>query len=316
MDGTLVSWAVPKGPTLDPAAKRMAVHVEDHPLAYFDFEGVIPKGEYGGGDVIVWDWGTWEPSGTDDPRKAVEEGELHFDLHGEKLSGRFAIVRRGGDDRSWLLMHKRDEAAVPGWDAEQFPKSVKSGLDNDEVAAHGNDVWHRRRPTEEYPPPTADELADLDEAAEQQVGPVLDAPWPRAPAHQSRQGVVPRVEATPGGDQARADPVHGPDRAVDAPVSRGPPRQLQAPSRRRRQHGFWQKAFPPHAPEWMRRWRNDEADPGETEEYFVVEQPATLAFLANWGVLEIHAWTSTTDAPHQPTLGDDRHRPRDVDDVG
>ena len=95
MDGTLVSWAVPKGPTLDPAAKRMAAHVEDHPLAYFDFEGVIPKGEYGGGDVIVWDWGTWEPAGTDDPRKAVEQGELHFDLHGAKLSGRFAIVRRG-----------------------------------------------------------------------------------------------------------------------------------------------------------------------------------------------------------------------------
>jgi len=139
MDGTLVSWAVPKGPTLDPAAKRLAVHVEDHPLAYYDFEGVIAKGEYGGGDVIVWDWGTWEPSATEDPRAAVADGELHFDLHGEKLNGRFALVRRGGD-RSWLLVHKRDEAAVPGWDAEQFPKSVKSGLDNDEVAARGNEA--------------------------------------------------------------------------------------------------------------------------------------------------------------------------------
>ena len=139
MDGTLVSWAVPKGPTLDPAAKRMAVHVEDHPLSYYDFEGVIPNGEYGGGDVIVWDWGTWQPSGTSNPRKAVEDGELHFDLFGEKLSGRFAIIRRG-DDRAWLLVHKRDESAVTGWDAEQFPQSVKSGLDNDEVAARGNDV--------------------------------------------------------------------------------------------------------------------------------------------------------------------------------
>ncbi len=74
IDGVLASWAVPRGPSLNPADKRMAVHVEDHPLSYFDFEGVIPKGEYGGGDVIVWDWGTWEPEETDDPGKAVAKG--------------------------------------------------------------------------------------------------------------------------------------------------------------------------------------------------------------------------------------------------
>jgi DNA ligase D-like protein (predicted 3'-phosphoesterase) len=77
IDGVLVSWAVPKGPTLDPAARRLAMHVEDHPIDYLDFEGVIPAGEYGGGDVVVWDIGTWEPVRTDDPRAAVEHGELH-----------------------------------------------------------------------------------------------------------------------------------------------------------------------------------------------------------------------------------------------
>jgi len=97
IDGVLVSWAVPKGPTLDPAVKRGAFHVEDHPLDYFDFEGTIPRGQYGAGDVIVWDWGRFRAEATDDPGRAVRDGELKFELFGEKLRGRFTIVRtRGG----------------------------------------------------------------------------------------------------------------------------------------------------------------------------------------------------------------------------
>jgi bifunctional non-homologous end joining protein LigD len=161
IDGVLVSWAVPKGPTLDPAARRMAVHVEDHPIEYLDFEGVIPKGEYGGGDVIVWDWGTWTAeSETPDGRRAVEDGELKFTLAGEKLRGRFTIVRTSGrgargrerarDDEDggaqWLLIHKRDDASVPGWDAEDHPQSVKTGRTNDEVKADRDAVWMSRAP--------------------------------------------------------------------------------------------------------------------------------------------------------------------------
>src|SRR5437868_10901687 len=138
MGGVLASWAVPKGPSLDPAVRRMAVHVEDHPIEYFDFEGVIPARQYGAGDVIVWDWGTFEsePPGTD-PGKAIRDGELKFRIFGEKLKGRFTIVRTdvGGRDRmgsaegegeKWLLLHKRDEFAVAGWDAEDHPQSVKT----------------------------------------------------------------------------------------------------------------------------------------------------------------------------------------------
>ena len=154
--GVLVSWAVPKGPTLDPRERRLAMRTEDHPIEYFDFEGVIPDKQYGAGDVIVWDWGTWEPEETDDPARAIAKGELKFRLHGEKLRGRFTIVRTDGraggkwaarDDREkWLLLHKRDEAAVEGWDAADHPKSVKSGRTNDEVAAGKPAVWDGRAP--------------------------------------------------------------------------------------------------------------------------------------------------------------------------
>jgi len=137
-DGVLLSWAVPKGPTLDPEAKRLAVHVEDHPLEYLDFEGVIPAGEYGGGDVIVWDWGTWSGDEGTDAVAAIEAGELHFDLFGAKLAGRFALVRRGpaGGKEQWLLVHKHDAAAVSGWNPDDHPRSVKSGLTNDDVKAN------------------------------------------------------------------------------------------------------------------------------------------------------------------------------------
>ena len=161
IDGVLVSWAVPKGPTLDASARRMAVHVEDHPIEYLDFEGVIPKGEYGGGDVIVWDWGTWAAeSETPEGRRGVEDGELKFTLAGEKLRGRFTIVRTSGrgsrgrerarDDEGggeqWLLIHKRDDASVEGWDAEDHPQSVRTGRTNDEVKEDRDAVWISHAP--------------------------------------------------------------------------------------------------------------------------------------------------------------------------
>jgi bifunctional non-homologous end joining protein LigD len=163
IDGLLVSWAVPRGPTLDPTARRMAVHVEDHPIEYFDFEGVIPRGQYGAGDVIVWDWGTWTPEAeTPDPAAAVAAGELKFELHGEKLRGRYTIVRtsrRPGSEptrpfeedgqEQWLLIKKRDPASVPGWDAEDHPESVKTGRTNDEVKENRDALWMSAQPASE-----------------------------------------------------------------------------------------------------------------------------------------------------------------------
>lgn len=163
--GVLVSWAVPKGPTLDPAERRLAMRTEDHPIEYLTFEGVIPDAEYGAGDVIVWDWGTFDPEETDDPAAAVRAGELKFRLSGERLRGRFTIVRTGRRDaygrrderEQWLLIHKRDEAAVDGWNAEDHPQSVKTGRTNDEV-------HEGVAPRFETAPPAADTPADLSAA--------------------------------------------------------------------------------------------------------------------------------------------------------
>jgi bifunctional non-homologous end joining protein LigD len=148
--GVLVSWAVPRGPSLDPEQRRLAIHVEDHPLEYFDFEGTIPSRQYGAGDVIVWDWGTWtaDPS-TPDGEEGVRGGELKFRLDGEKLQGAFVLLRMRwaeGPKDQWLLIHRRDEHAARGWDAEQLPESVKTGRTNDDVAARRRGTRRASRP--------------------------------------------------------------------------------------------------------------------------------------------------------------------------
>src|SRR6202049_16658 len=152
LDGVLKSWAVPKGPSLDPGEKRLAVHVEDHPLDYGEFEGVIPKGEYGGGTVMLWDRGTWIPLGPD-PEAASSKGSLKFILQGEKLHGKWALVRMGGKAaterrENWLLIKERDEEAVPqSGDSvvAENPLSIASGRSMDAIAADRDWVWHSNR---------------------------------------------------------------------------------------------------------------------------------------------------------------------------
>ena len=123
-DGVLKSWAVPKGPSLDPAVKRLAMEVEDHPVEYGSFEGIIPEGEYGGGTVMLWDTGTYEPDPAD-AGKGLRAGELRFTLHGKKLKGGWTLVRTDG--RRWLLIKRKDAAASKTIDITTAkPRSVVS----------------------------------------------------------------------------------------------------------------------------------------------------------------------------------------------
>ncbi|HSD10013.1 MAG TPA: DNA polymerase ligase N-terminal domain-containing protein [Candidatus Binatia bacterium] len=128
-EGVMLSWAVPKGPSYDPAVKRLAMRVEDHPLDYNEFEGIIPAGEYGGGTVMIWDKGTWTPE-TPDVDGALEEGELKLSLDGKKLQGSWVLVRtrpRRGESRvPWLLIKHRDEWASSEDIAELAPRSIVS----------------------------------------------------------------------------------------------------------------------------------------------------------------------------------------------
>jgi len=138
-DGVLKSWAIPKGPSLDPSVKRLAMQVEDHPVDYAKFEGVIPEGEYGGGTVMVWDYGTYQPENTDDVTAAIRKGELKFSLKGKKLSGSWALVRTR--DRQWLLIKHRDYYTTEAEVTEVAPASILTRRTLAEIAEdEGGDV--------------------------------------------------------------------------------------------------------------------------------------------------------------------------------
>src|SRR4051794_39572730 len=160
-NGVLKSWAVTKGPSYFPGDKRLAVQVEDHPMNYGDFEGIIPKGQYGGGTVMVWDHGTWEPHG--DVDEGLAKGSLKFTLHGEKLKGKWALIRMGGraaneSKPNWLLIKEHDEYERGPDDpciTEEAPDSASTGRTIDEIARAEDRVWQSNRAEKGRPAPVA-----------------------------------------------------------------------------------------------------------------------------------------------------------------
>lgn len=267
----------------------------DHPLDYFDFEGVIPEGQYGGGDVIVWDWGTWNPS-TGDPLAAVDAGDLRFDLDGEKLHGHFALVRRGGrSERQWLLVKKHDDAAVGGWDPEQHPQSVKTGRTNDEVKASPSASWSSAA---HWTAPSAAELAELDElgdAGKWQFGDhavsLTKLDQVAIPGTKSRSAVTTR-------DLVRHYATVAP---VVLPHLAGRPVSMHRFPDGVGGRGSWSQAGPSRLPQWVRRWDNDDSESDGPTRSVVFDSPAVLAWAANHGTIELGAAASTTGDLDHPT---------------
>ncbi|HUJ96078.1 MAG TPA: non-homologous end-joining DNA ligase [Terriglobales bacterium] len=207
MDGVLKSWAIPKGPSLDPADKRLAMQVEDHPVSYFDFEGIIPEGNYGAGTVMVWDVGTWQPlspvpvkgkfvPGTDEEAdEMLKKGDLKIRLHGKKLNGDFALIhmrsrRPGTKGNEWLLIKKQDDDATEGYDIEQYDKSALTGRTMAQIAGEHDAEWKSSQPASRgklKAPWLAETLAKLDEKKRQTAQDTKDSEKKKTPKSKKRK---------------------------------------------------------------------------------------------------------------------------------
>jgi bifunctional non-homologous end joining protein LigD len=298
LDGVLPSWSVPKGPSLSPTERRLAVRTEDHPLEYAGFEGVIPQGEYGAGTVIIWDRGTWEPEG--DPQEGLRKGRLTFTLHGEKLRGRWHLVRTkldGGKRENWLLFKGRDAEASDEADVvSEQPRSAASGRTLEEVGEARDRVWHSDRPKaregakaaakrgsgRRAPGRTAD-LADLVRALP--VGfPLTNLDKVLYPELGLRKAELIAYYASMA-DRMLPHLADRPLTLVRCPEGRHNP-------------CFFQKHAVKGVPEVVRRIEIAEDRGAGT--YMLVDDLAGLVALAQLGTLEVHTWACHADKVERP----------------
>jgi len=315
LDGVLLSWAVPKGPSLSPAERRLAVRTEDHPLDYADFEGVIPKGQYGGGTVVVWDRGRWTPDG--DPHEMVQRGRLTFDLDGEKLHGRWHLIKTRPQDsqETWLLFKGKDDAANDKLDiVAKRPESVLSGKTVEEVAEAPERVWESDRVAE----PT---VAERRAARIASVGAKRPAPAARsrtrhAPAT-NQEELLELVGKLPlGFELTNLDRVMYPEQGITKGeliaylavvadwmlphVANRPLTLVRCPEGHKK-HCFYQKHILAGAPRAIQPVPLTE-ETGEVVDYMKIHDMAGLVALAQLGTLEIHTWGSHADKPERPDL--------------
>jgi bifunctional non-homologous end joining protein LigD len=298
--GVLWSWSVPKGPSLSPSERRLAVRTEDHPLDYADFEGIIPKGQYGGGTVVVWDRGTWQAEG--DPAEAIKRGRLTFTLTGEKLSGRWHLIKTKGGDKTenWLLFKSRDEAADEKLDiVATRPESVVSGRTVEEIAAAPDRVWQSNRKAE----PTV---------AQKRAARVAGAKRTQ-PAARPEELVA---QLPLGFKLTNLDKVLYPEQGITKGellaylavvaewmlphVANRPLTLVRCPEGRKKPC-FFQKHVLAGSPSAIHKLPIVE-EKGETVDYMTIDDMPGLVALAQLGTLEIHTWGSHADKPERPDL--------------
>ena len=226
MEGVLKSWAVPKGPSLDPADKRLAMMVEDHPVSYFDFEGTIPEGNYGAGTVMVWDVGTWEPlspepvkgkfvPGTDAEASAMlKKGDFKIRLHGKKLNGDFGLIhmhsrRPGTKGTEWLLIKKQDDDVVKGFDIDKYDESALTGRSMADIGGDKQSKkWTSDRPASRGPVKAAwlaDAIAKFDKKKKSTTEDTEDTEKPRVKKNEKNKTVA-AVSSEPLQNKKRLPP--------------------------------------------------------------------------------------------------------------
>jgi bifunctional non-homologous end joining protein LigD len=305
LDGVLLSWAIPKGPSLNPAEKRLAMQTEDHPVEYGGFEGVIPEGEYGGGSVVVWDNGTWEPEG--DPRKTYAKGRLRFKLHGKKLQGTWNLVRMPKNkDRSkrsaWLLIKSHDDAARAAGDPEivdEAPESVLTGRSVEEVGEQADRVWRSKAKR------TAGSKSVA--PAKSKTSKKRASTKRTAVSEESEQGSSPSVQLT------NPDKVLFSEQGITKrqladyymqvaewmlPYVAGRPLTLVRCPEGHKKQCFYQKHVMQGSPKMI--YPVDVAD--EAGPHTEIRDVLGLVALVQIGVLEIHAWGSHSDDVEHPDL--------------
>jgi DNA ligase D-like protein (predicted polymerase)/DNA ligase D-like protein (predicted 3'-phosphoesterase) len=278
-DGTLKSWAVPKGPSMNTADKRLAMQVEDHPVDYAGFEGQIPKGNYGAGEVIVWDAGTYELLEGEDPAREIARGSLKFLLHGKKLRGAFALVKmrgRDGQENAWLLIKERDKYATSDKDSRRDDRSVLTKRTLDDIAENPRArKWHSNRSKEEPAPREDDEAVEITRPDK-----VLfpDDGYTKADLAKYYDAVarwmLPHLKDRPLSLERYPDGIGGPS--------------------------FFEKNIPRGAPSWVRTASIAGGEKRDVVRYVLGNDRRTLKYLANLAAITLHVWTSRVESLDEP----------------
>lgn len=324
--GVLLSWAVPKGPSLNPADKRLALRVEDHPFGYKDFEGIIPEGNYGAGSVIVWDQGTYEPvdqpKGKADAEKmiaaGIRKGSLKFRLHGQKLNGEFALVKTAGrGENSWLLIKHRDEFASLE-DVIERDESVVSGLTIEDIAdADSGRKAKRKSVLAKKTKKTATTARKKSAAGKATTRAQRNNPQKKSPELLPDSTEVTQVKEINGHQLkfTNLDKVFWPEEQytkrdllnyyhqvaeVILPYMRGRPQTLNRFPNGIYGKSFYQKDVTGKVPDWIETYEYFSEGDRRKKHFLVCTNEESLLYIASLGCIEMNPWSSTTKSPDHP----------------